>query len=329
MAEDKTILVDGINYENLCPVMFSTGQDYESTRTKSKKIAHFINNTTITAGLNSIDISGSEPDTHVAEMMAAMEDIRTSHFPVIINLISAGRNGKDTFANLVAEELPYHAEVVSCIGPAVEACNVFADQLYSLYQGVTPEAHIPVFTSAQLAIAKNDAYRQMLHDVKAAFTAFNNGPVLHAIGHYLRMTDTSMQHAKSSTGTLKDRCIAVFVNNRDLDTVETLQEWCYQMGIMWFNVYVKGTHNPSEYHNTCDSNVDEIPYDILIDNTGTIEELRHRASIFAKLLTWAIRLYGTPIGEGAAISGCILRGYNVYCQRVTKAQVDKLKKQPY
>ena len=57
---------------------------------------------------------------------------------------------------------------------------------------------------AQLAIAKNDAYRQMLHDVKAAFTAFNNGPVLHAIGHYLRMTDTSMQHVKSSTGTLKE-----------------------------------------------------------------------------------------------------------------------------
>lgn len=286
-----------MDMNSICPIPFSTGVDYESTSEQTKKIIDFILTTSVQSTVNGTLIETGDAGHRVELQIDDIQDTKSVFFPIIINLISPGRNGKDTFANLVGKYFPYETKTISCIDPSMKACDLLITDLNEQMRGFMYTTDELLSQLHTMATQKGEPYRQFLHDIKDAYSKYCNGPVLYVLSQYITMLkQVSMEYMKETTKTNVEKPFGIlFVNNRDIDTVTQLNEWCRQLGIICLNVYMMGTHTSSDYTNTCDSNVDDIPYDIVINNRGSLGNLKERARMFAELLTWALRMYGIKI----------------------------------
>ena len=272
-------------------IKFNTGCPYEMAKSKSAELAKLISNTRITKSIRGGIVYQNSDDTVLSEPDFDSIENKLAHFPVVVQLVATGRSGKDTFATMVHDcKWCYGSETTSVIYPAVKACDTVVNMMYQAFENYYDVEDNPIARMMSDRADKSEVYRQFLHDVKDAFTKSYNIPLLFVMERYMDLTRQNITHKYPGLpyGIL-------FVNNRDLDTCTTVTEGCWQMGIQCVTLKSVGQHDVSEYVNSCDSNVDEIPYDILIDNSGTIDSLREKASIFSQLFEYAYRLTAIPI----------------------------------
>lgn len=293
-----------------CPLAFTTGASYEDARLKSEAIVDFLKTTTINVTLDETVVRRS--DRVLSDLVRRDSDM--VYFPMVVNLIAPGRSGKDTFASLVDKHFQYGTTTTSCVDPARVVSNTLIDNLHILLANTLPYVDNPVPSVDVATAQKDDAYRQLLHDVKDAFTTYCDGPVLHALGIYMNAVQ-KVTYTRNAADERKYSCGIVFVNNRDQDTVDRLRDWCYQLGICFLSVYVKGPVSASEYVNSCDSTVDHIPVDITISNQGDLAELEEKAKIFSIMLTWAMRTYGTELKPSTDFDTLVEQGRKAMNER--------------
>lgn len=281
-----------------CPIRFNTGITYQHAKTYSEELAKFINTVSLHRSINRTFAASTDEQLDKLLRGYTFPDVGRNYFPVICMVASAGGSGKDTFIDMVQHHIRayrYFASSVSTVDAVKRSVKLLMDEGFDKFSGLRTFG-LPGMnhTPSQIINEKGDAYRQFLHDVKDAWTHFDNGPVKYCLGEVLSNVKLNIEIAGDST---KNSCGIVFVNNRDIDTYETMKDWCYQLGLLCIGIKVDGDVQASDYRNNCDSNVDNIPYDIYIDNHGSINALDSKAAVFAELFTYGISRYGQWVDE--------------------------------
>ena len=279
-----------------CPIPFNTGVTDIEERTAA--IAHYMNTVRIYQTGTGLSLVSSDPALNEQIQKDHINEFTGDYFPVVVMVASAGGSGKDTFIELVDHVLTYDSASVSTVDAVKDAVDKMNDALFKKFRRIYELHMCPVYSAPDIRECKDDRYRSFLHNVKDAWSEFNEGPALYCLSEYLYHARFNIEAMNSTTRP----CSVVFMNNRDKDTNELMKDWCKQLGIICINVKVEGRVRPSDYECECDRHVDFLNYDMVIENKGTLEELRIQAYMFARLLEQAIMKYGIEIPAGSYIA---------------------------
>lgn len=198
-------------------------------------------------------------------------------YPIIVLISGAGGNGKDTFINTVG--LSCSACNLSSIEEVKEAAAVLLNYTSS-------------YSSDKTGIYecnnKADAYRQFLHDIKMAWTNFHDGPNQVLLGRIREI----LAHQQAG-GPAYD---AIFVHIREPKEIEAFKSMiASKIGVLCLTMIVKGLIDPSDYQNTCDSQVEEggYQYDITVQNhSDDLDMFKLQGIMFGKQIIAANQAYG-------------------------------------
>jgi len=160
----------------------------------------------------------------------------------IIN--GSGGSGKDTFIFLVESELlKYDKETMT----------------YSSAETAKQIVDILNFTKE-----KDEKYRKCVSDIKAAITKFSDVPFLQMMSKYVEFM-------------AEENAVVLFLHIREPQEIER--------AVGAFNaktILVKNDNVEQIKSNDSDANVFDYDYDIVIDNSGSKNELRIKAEQFVK-----------------------------------------------
>ncbi|MCM1531907.1 MAG: hypothetical protein NC114_06505 [Ruminococcus flavefaciens] len=257
---------------------------------------------TIQSNIDGMQCTSTDPGLDKLLDHNTFPDCGRNFFPVVIMVASAGGSGKDTFIEMVRRHFSYDDESVSTVDQIKCVYDILHTALHLTYDDFYDKEMNPAEGMVVLKDKKSEEYRQFLHDVKDAWTKLNDGPVLYCLAEYVKAARSNI--ILNGDPAYSPPYGAIFVNNRDLDTYTTMKDWCYQMGTLCIGVKVDGTPQASDFSNDCDSNVDKIPYDIIIENKSTLEALDRKAKIFAQLLELGISRYGIEVDDRLTFEDC-------------------------
>lgn len=227
--------------------------------------------------------------------------------PVLISVIGAGRSGKNTFTQFVKKmmnKIPnFHlVEDVDIVGPVKKAADVLMQSVYD--EGLPISDYLNIYNPHMIkpsiaAETKPDAYRQLLADIKNVWFKYYQAPVMYAIYHIIKLVDDAKKRSFPNTSKNNDLTSIVFLQNRDQYTIDLINEICENIGIIHFVLKVESEKITSaNYENTCDSSVDNIPYDVLIKNIADIRNLAQIAESFTQIFAVANCIYGVDLCTG-------------------------------
>lgn len=310
--------IDKLNPISECPISFNTGVAYDDAKHRSEQLAHFINTVRPRIGFDTnITLSSTDPVLDDLIYKHKVSEIVAPYYPVVMMVSSVGRTGKDTFIEKVSNQLTFKAATVSTVDEVKCAVYDLMNNLHKSYDDIftdpSMKKHNPIEKATSIIDAKDEPYRQFLHDVKDSWTHFNNGPVLYCMATVLKSIKQSLEVSPQYTISI------VFVNNRDKDTYDLMKHWCYSMGLMCIGIKVDGRLQATDYTNDCDSNVDDIDYDIVVTNKGTLGELNMKAWYFARLFENGICKYGIPLPKNTSFASLM------HCDDEQKDPLDKFR----
>lgn len=189
--------------------------------------------------------------------------------PIVFLLNGAGANGKDTFVSELQSVMDVPIAHYSSVDRVYQAMEILIDN--NQYE-------------------KTDEWRTFMHDIKAAWKKYDNGP-------YYYIMDRIMNAFQTYTC-----CSAlIFIDIREIDEIKSVQEECKNRGITCFTMYVHGRIDPTVYTNSSDRNVDQYDYDFNIVNINDdMKPLRKQIYAFAGWVNMARcrigdMLYGTSV----------------------------------
>ncbi|MCM1230168.1 MAG: hypothetical protein NC489_08545 [Ruminococcus flavefaciens] len=301
--------------DSICPIAFGLPDStYVNAKSRSDGLAKFIQTTTITEAIDGIRCTSTDPQLNDLLKDNVFPDYGRNYYPVVIMVASAGGSGKDTFIKMVGDHLSrvYQSRSISTVDPVKDVYDLLQKIMkksYSRNFAITTGG--PIDQLEKHESNKTEEYRQFLHDVKNAWTKVGNGPVLYCLSEYV---DCARHNIEMPDYSPEPPVGALFVNNRDLDTYTTMKDWCYQMGVMCIGVKVDGTIQASDYTNDCDSNVDTIPYDIVVNNKSSLESLDRKAAAFAQLFAYGISRYGMWVDNRMTFGQHVKIG----CERINR-----------
>lgn len=188
------------------------------------------------------------------------------HSPVIVFLNGCGRSGKDFFANVGIHTV--RAAKISSITPVVNAVDFLINE----------ESHLGFLLAKDSRDAKDNLYRTFLHEVKAAWEKFSGGPENVLFGQVMKLCEQDLD------------IIYLFV--RECEQISNLCDIFANQGIPSLTVLISGLHDPAEYENESDRDVENMDYDIVISNIeGCQEEFYTIAENFAETIAAVNRYY--------------------------------------
>lgn len=196
--------------------------------------------------------------------------------PVVILISGAGGNGKDTFINFVNQSLAVYN--ISTIDPIKEVASTLINLTVS-------SDYSPIDSQKEMD-DKSDKYREFLHELKMAWSNFNDGPninMLEETRHVLTMHEDE-----------RERYDVIFIHVREPEEIANLKKDIERyFGIACLTMCVQGLVDPAAYENECDKNVDKYSYDLYITNTD-LEILKIQAMFFAARLENVNKTNGIP-----------------------------------
>ena len=220
-------------------------------------------------------------DITISNQKGIIEDIDTSKWmddplPVVILISGAGGNGKDTFINYVNQSMAVYN--LSTIDPIKEVASTLIN--------LTVTSDYSAVDSKKEMDDKSDRYREFLHELKMAWSKFNDGPninMLEETRHVLTMHEDE-----------RERYDVIFIHVREAKEIACLKKDIERhFGIACLTMCVQGLVDPSSYENECDKNVNEYAYDLYITNTD-LEILKIQAMFFAARLENVNKTLGIP-----------------------------------
>jgi len=109
---------------------------------------------------------------------------------------------------------------------------------------------------------KDDKSRRLLSDLKDAWTRYNDGP-FKDIKQYI-------QHFHTSKNFL------IFVHIRECEEIKKIIDY---YGNLVVTLLIRRP-NTEKFNNHADSDVENYPYDYIIENNGTLDDLKENVKIF-------------------------------------------------
>lgn len=110
---------------------------------------------------------------------------------------------------------------------------------------------------------KNEKLRKLISDIKLAYEEYNDLP-------YRKTVET--------IESIKDKYDCIFVDMREKSDIERLRA-NYEVKIL----LIENTRAPRITTNVADANIYKCPYDLIIENNGTLEDLERTAKEFVEL----------------------------------------------
>lgn len=161
---------------------------------------------------------------------------------VVIN--GSGGSGKDTFVGFVSKIVP--TVNVSSVDKVKEAASVLG------YEG-----------------GKSEKDRQFLNTIKNASVQYNDFPfkdIVSAIGKFL---------------TSNNEVLFIHIREpKEINKVKSLLNSYLSVVVHFMTVLVQNSNVPMVVSNEADANVNEYKYDYVVDNSGTIADLKEEAESF-------------------------------------------------
>ncbi|MDE6041387.1 MAG: hypothetical protein K2F99_07400 [Muribaculaceae bacterium] len=242
-------------------------------------------------------------------------------YPVVISVIGVATSGKNTFTDFVRQyccKIPglYRVEDISIMDPIFEVSKQLADMLHDKARMVYPLSQQEFVNNAypdakETMYSKSDAWRQFVHDLKSVWMQYNEGPMVNTVLQIVKTCKLSLSDYLAHGNDLAYTTSIIFIQNRDLDSVQRLAEICSALGLIHLTLKIENDNvRADEWMNDCDSNVDEIPFDVLVHNSDSTLELSRRANTFARLFAIANFIYGVKNPEfkvGAATDEVYVR----------------------
>lgn len=207
-------------------------------------------------------------DAKEANLSSAEDQFK---LPMVVILNGPGGSGKDTLYEMIKDYMPNKNEVLR-----VSTVDLVYDAMEVLF---STETRGDVLAGKE---QKEDAYRQLMHEVKMSWTKYCDGPTQYIVDYYNNIVrNVSIRDIQPVK--------LVFTMLREPEEIVKLKEHFNKSGIIVLTMYIFGRTSPTDYQNDCDANVNNLPegfsYDVEIDNSGDLDTLKIAAATIAKALS--------------------------------------------
>lgn len=258
---------------NLTPTKYTPNSVFTASRVEavSKEIVKVLTET-VTMNL--------EFGPNIAASVAK-RDCPISPYPFVVIIGGGALNGKDTFINEVSKHCS--ALNLSSINEVKDAVDILIDESTEAekwYSDVTVSA-------GKHRAEKSDQYRQFLHEVKMAWSKFNNGPNHVLLG---RLVKILAEHTQGG-----EQYDVIFMHLREADEIASLRyDIMDKLHIPVVTLCVSGRVDASVWQNDGDHNTNNYNYDINIRNcyAENTAILALQGMIFGELAVRANNHYG-------------------------------------
>lgn len=268
-----------------CPFNFTTKVPTEDIQRTDAQLGAGLSALTIRISMDSgLNMSHQ---TNVPEVNYLSDpNMKFGTWPIICIMSGSGCSGKGTFAEYLKETNRCHVKMASVIDPVKEAVNKLIKDLNNAYKAITPFSNgaieIPALGEEQIK-DKSPAYRDFLHSVKDAWTAFDQGPVLHVFAIYFSWIQTILMETSSRRGVnICKTPRLLLVDNRDPDSHALMKFWCDVMGIPCLRIKME-RDTAIDADRPTDNQViqNQMTTDLIINNSVDETTLRMKAYLFS------------------------------------------------
>lgn len=220
-------------------------------------------------------------------------------YPIIVLINGSAACGKGTLIDLIRQYSNSPVYELSTVDPCRGAARYLMAKGYDVCSDLIGDQLLDVDGVEK---EKGGAYRQLLSDLKKAWSAYYDGPNNYAVGAALQLITN--RHCTIKTDRYMNvPCIVyqkeypmpglIFVNAREPENLDTLKKAYHEVGLLCMTMYVMGRDIPKVGGAECDYHVGEYDYDLIVDNSGTMDDLSVTAFRLARLFDQANRYYGT------------------------------------
>ena len=270
---------------------FNTRTSKAEAQLRSLDLVEVIKSPTLTSGV----------ETQV-DLDAVMPTDIDDPYPVVILINGTGGCGKGTLIKQIHQytEAPvYELSTVDPIRPvAKDLIKCQQDWWMDLYA----EDDRPM-SAADEVDEKGGPYRQLLRDIKEAWSKHGDGPNAYAIGATIRLIEDRNWTVGEDGLPYRDPLsefpmpAMIFVNVREPENLDALKEAYWELGLLCITLKMEGIEHEEKDLASSDLLVDDYAYDLVIRNKGTIDDLSVLAFTMSTFIRRANRMYGISVAE--------------------------------
>lgn len=207
---------------------------------------------------------------------SAVEEARDRYYPILANLYEkkkdialtryaafviggVARNGKDQWIDFMNEQ-DIFAAVESSIDPVKDVAKLIA-----MYE----DSKMSHSELTQEMEHKTDSYRELLFQLKKAWVNLDDGPnriTMSRVWEHRLISETTL--AKN------ERTKCCFIHVREPEEIDKWITRLEDSGFICASVCVRGHTSQEEFKNHCDTQTENYDYDIYVDNSGDLQNLR-------------------------------------------------------
>lgn len=201
--------------------------------------------------------------------------VNVAKLPIIFLVNGYGASGKDTFLGFCNKICPNSIIRISTVDLVYKAINgvLLNDDVNSMGTKYRDSVAKSVET-------KDDAWRQFMHEVKMSWSKYSDGPVQYVLNQ-VNYIWTHFPEIRF-----------IFIYSRESEEINRFSKIFQDMGYLSARIWVQG---PEENHwdNDCDHDVvqEAVRYHYVIDNTGTLDDLKDTARDFMEMI---VKFYESP-----------------------------------
>lgn len=196
-------------------------------------------------------------------ILAAKGDMKTEFVaPPVFIINGFGGSGKDTFIELVDEIL---SSACSCRGFIANISPIYP-AIEKAIEALSPDMEVMLKHTSIMEdyspgeiFSKTPQWRTLAHEIKNAWHKVNDGPNVWILSKVI------------SAVTVNEKPGAIFIHVREAENIERLETALIKMGFAVASILVDG--RVSESSQPEDRSVLDYKYDIIIDNSATIDAL--------------------------------------------------------
>lgn len=229
-------------------------------------------------------------------------------YPLVVILNGTASSGKDTLVQYVAKYTEDPVHHLSAVGPLRNIAKTLMEST-EFFRNIEISRSDTV---QQVIDNKTKAYRQLLSDLKHAWTKYNNGSNRYLEGAVIKLiceegtrTTPEGELARASTSSYDRAASAIpkmiFVDCREPDNVKWLKKTFQHHGLLCVSMLIRGIEMEKGSASDADDMVNDMDYDIVIENSGTLESLAMTAFLLSHYLVRANAVHGFGI-EGSLIT---------------------------
>lgn len=226
----------------------------------------------------------------------AMEEARDRYYPILAKLYDekkdkaltrysafiiggVARNGKDQWIDFMNEQGLF-ADVESSIDPVKDVAKLIA-----MYEE-TKMGHSELTVEIE---RKTDPYRELLFQLKKAWVDLDDGPnriTMSRVWEHRLISETTL------TKNVRAKCCFIHVREpKEIDKWITRLE---DSGFICASICLRGHSSKEDYKNHADAQTEDYDYDIYVENTGSLQDLRMDAYGFRSAYLKAFNLLPFP-----------------------------------